>query len=137
MSVLTGAVAPCRLLSGVIADRIDKRRLFIKFALLHLFAMVWLSVAVDPWMFFVFAALYGMAYGGIDPPVVSLVGDAFGTANIGSLMGLMMVAWGLGAAAGPYLGGVVFDHTGTYNLAFIAAGMAMACAAACGIRLKL
>jgi MFS family permease len=136
MSVLTAAVVPCRLVSGIVADRIDKRGLFIGLALFHLFAMAWLSIAAQPWMFFAFAALYGMAYGGIDPPVISLVGDAFGTINIGSLMGLLMVAWGLGAAAGPYFGGLVFDLTGTYALAFITAGLAMACAAVCGIRLK-
>ena len=137
VSVLTACVVPCRLISGIVADRVEKKRIFIGLALFHLFVMGWLTIASQPWMFFVFACLYGIAYGSIDPPVISLVGDAFGTLNLGAIMGLLMVAWGLGSAAGPYFGGLVYDHTGGYTMAFATAGLVMGLSALCGFRLKI
>ena len=137
MSVLTATVIPCRLFSGIIADRIDRKTFFVIMALLHILVMAWATFACRPWMVFVFAGLYGFVYGAIDPPVIALVGDAFGAANIGSIMGLLMVAWGLGSAIGPYFGGLVFDLTGSYSPAFIVGGLSMGLAALYGCRLKL
>jgi MFS family permease len=137
LSVLTACVVPCRLISGVVSDRVNKKSIFIGLALFHLFVMGWLAAADQPWMFFVFAVLFGIAYGSIDPPVIAMVGDAFETANLGSIMGLLMVAWGLGSAAGPYFGGLVYDYTGAYTLAFITAGSVMGVSAVCGTRLKI
>ncbi len=136
LSVLTACTIPSRLISGVISDLVDKRRLFVWLALAHIVMLGWLAFADRPWMFFFFAALYGAAYGAIDPPIVSLVGDVFGLSQLGSIMGIFMVAWGLGSASGPYFGGLVFDIWGGYAPAFISAGLLMGLAVVCGYRLK-
>jgi len=137
LSALTIAVIPARLLSGFFADQLDKRRLFIVLALVQLVVLGWLAAADRPWMIFVFAVCYGISYGAIDPPVIALVGDAFGLTRLGSIMGLLMVAWGMGSAAGPFLAGLIFDITGAYTIAFLTAGFLMALAAILGLKITL
>ncbi len=125
LSVLTAVTVPARLLSGVISDRIDKKTIGIVTALLHASAMFWLADSDQLWQFYLFAVLYGIAYGAIDPPVTSLIGDTFGTRSVGAVMGILMLAWGLGSAAGPYFGGALFDYTGNYRFAFFCGGLIM------------
>jgi len=51
--------------------------------------------------------------------------------SFGALMGILAANIALGSALGPFLGGWVFDHTGSYQLAFWlalgSAGASLAC----------
>jgi MFS family permease len=129
LSLMQAVAIPSRLLAGFIADKVDKRAIAIFFALIITIAMFWLVAADMAWMFYLFAIIYGMSYGGIDPPVIALVGDVFGLRKVGEIMGILMISWGLGSATGPYIGGLIFDFTGSYQLAFISGGLIMALAA--------
>lgn len=131
LSLLTGMAIPARLAFGFLADKLDKRWMGIIMALLHTIAMFWLVGADELWMFCIFSVLYGIAYGGIDPPVTSLIGDTLGTRSIGSIMGILMIAWGLGSATGPFFGGYIFDIADNYNFAFFFGGLVMLPAALC------
>ncbi|MCK4696752.1 MAG: hypothetical protein KAT53_00445 [Dehalococcoidia bacterium] len=51
-------------------------------------------------------------------------------------MGSLVVGWGLGAALGPYLTGLVFDLSNSYSLAFLLGASLMVIAAVCIYRLK-
>ena len=129
LSLMQAVAIPSRLLAGFIADKVDKRTIAIFFALLITLAMFWLVAADMAWMFYLFAVIFGLSYGGIDPPVIALVGDVFGLRKVGEIMGILMISWGLGSATGPYIGGLIFDFTGSYQLAFISGGLIMALAA--------
>ena len=129
LSLMQAVAIPSRLLAGFIADKVDKRAIAIFFALLITLAMFWLVAADMAWMFYLFAVIFGLSYGGIDPPVIALVGDVFGLRKVGEIMGILMISWGLGSATGPYIGGLIFDFTGSYQLAFISGGLIMALAA--------
>ena len=53
--------------------------------------------------------------------------DFFGTKNVGFNYGLLLMAWGVAAILGPFLGGRVYVATGEYRWAFfIAAAMSIA-----------
>jgi len=67
--------------------------------------MLWLIWAQELWMFYLFALAYGFAYGGIVPSIGALAGDAFGLRQIGAIMGVLDVGFGVGAAIGPAMGG--------------------------------
>jgi MFS family permease len=69
--------------------------------------------------------IYGIGYGGLDPPIVALIGDAFGLRRVGVIMGSLIVGWGLGAALGPYLAGLIFDISSSYSAAFLVAALIM------------
>jgi len=137
LSVLTGVAIPSRLVAGFVADLVDKRMIAAAFALIIAIAMFWLALADKVWMLYLFAIIYGLAYGGIDPPVIALVGDVFGLSKVGAIMGFLMVAWGMGSATGPYISGLIFDYTGGYQFAFSSGGVAMALAAICFLKLQI
>ena len=55
----------------------------------------------------------------------ALIGDTFGMPNIGKIGGVTQVAWGIGMIIGPVTGGLVFDFSNNYSLAFISGAIAM------------
>jgi MFS family permease len=129
VSLLGGVTIPFRIIIGMMADRVGRKRTGIICALIHAIAMFWLISATDLWMFYLFAVIYGIGYGGLDPPIVALIGDVFGLRRVGVIMGSLIVGWGLGAAAGPYLAGLIFDLSSSYSVAFAVAAVVMICVA--------
>jgi MFS family permease len=63
----------------------------------------------------VFAAVMGVSFLSTVPPTAGLVAKFFGTANMATLFGLVMLTHQVGGFLGAYLGGKVFDATGSYN----------------------
>ncbi len=63
----------------------------------------------------VFAAAMGVTFLSTVPPTAGLVAKFFGTANMATLFGLVMLTHQVGGFLGAYLGGKVFDATGSYN----------------------
>ena len=76
-----------------------------------------------------FAAVMGLSYLSTVPPTASLVVRFFGAAHMGTLFGLVMVSHQVGGFLGAWLGGKVFEATGSYNWMW-AADIALAVAAA-------
>jgi len=62
-----------------------------------------------------FAAVMGASYLSTVPPTAGLVAKLFGTGNMATLFGLVMLTHQVGAFLGAYLGGKLFDLTGNYN----------------------
>jgi predicted MFS family arabinose efflux permease len=63
----------------------------------------------------VFAAVMGVTFLSTVPPTAGLVAKFFGTANMAMLFGLVMLTHQVGGFLGAYLGGKVFEATGSYN----------------------
>jgi MFS family permease len=129
LSVMAAATIPSRILIGMVADRVGRRTTGTVCALLHTVAMLWLIGSTEVWMFLVFAVVYGIGYGGIDPPIVALIGDVFGLRRVGVIMGCLIAGWGLGAALGPFIAGLIFDASGSYTAGFLAGALVMVLAA--------
>ena len=64
----------------------------------------------------VFAAVMGLTYLSTVPPTVGLVVKLFGTANMATLFGIVMLSHQVGGFLGAWLGGQVFESTGSYDL---------------------
>jgi len=137
MSILTAVSAISRMIGGIAADRMDKRKLLAVLTAVMALSMVCLAVADRPWMIYPFAVVFGITYGGGDTSVISVVTDVFGIAKVGTMMGILMISWGLGSAAGPYLAGWVFDQTGSYGWAFIFAAAGLMLASFSSLKLKI
>lgn len=69
--------------------------------------LMYLMVASQGLLGYGIASLYG-----------SVAADLFQGPRFGTIFGTLSLGAGLGAAAGPWVGGVVFDHGGSYALAF-------------------
>jgi len=63
----------------------------------------------------VFAAVMGLTFLSTVPPTAGLVAKFFGTANMATLFGMVMLTHQIGGFLGAYLGGKVFEATGNYN----------------------
>jgi predicted MFS family arabinose efflux permease len=63
----------------------------------------------------VFAAVMGASFLSTVPPTAGLVAKFFGTTHMATLFGLVMLTHQVGGFLGAYLGGQVFDATGSYN----------------------
>ena len=58
---------------------------------------------------------FGLGYNGMSPVFASTVSDHFAGRNLGTIMGLLDLGFGVGAALGPWAGGWVFDRVGGYG----------------------
>lgn len=112
-----------RLVVGFISDRIDRNISCMFCLLLQAFAMSWLAWSHDLWMFYVFAIVFGFAYGGISTITAGFIGDAFGLKSIGSISGTLVIGFSIGAATGPLIGGFLFDIFNDYFAAFLAGAL--------------
>ena len=125
LSLIGGSNIVGRVLMGRVSDRIGRKVIAISCALLEAGAMMGLIWSQDLWMLYIFGIVSGFSFGGLDPPVTALIGDTFGLRNIGVIMGVLMFGWAVGAAIGPVVGGLVFDVSNSYFMAFLIGAIAM------------
>ena len=64
----------------------------------------------------IFSAVMGLLWLSTIPPTVALVARNFGTRWLATMFGLVFVGHQLGGFAGAWLGGLIFDRTGSYDL---------------------
>ncbi|TET26415.1 MAG: MFS transporter [Dehalococcoidia bacterium] len=120
LATIGGVSIVGRLVMGVFADkRGNKLALIVAFAVLAI-ALFWLQLASEAWMLYLFAALFGFAYGGLAPLESPLVAELFGLSSHGVILGVVGLGFMLAAVTGPVLAGGMFDVTGSYSLAFLA-----------------
>lgn len=67
----------------------------------------------------VFSALMGLLWLSTVPPTVALCARNFGTRWLATIYGLVFLGHQLGGFTGAWLGGVIFDRTGSYDLMWI------------------
>ncbi len=108
-----------RLAGGWLSDAVGIRRslgicLFLQ--AIAVFSLTWIHSAG---MLYVFAAAFGLVYGGVITQLPLIVGELFGLHSVGAIVGLEMLGTSLGGALGPALGGYIFDMTGSYYFAFL------------------
>ena len=72
-----------------------------------------------------FALLYGFGQGAMSPADGVLVADIFQGPHLGLIMGALELGIGVGIFSGSWLGGLIYDATGSYNWAFIIAILIM------------
>ncbi|GGG41283.1 MFS transporter [Caldovatus sediminis] len=77
----------------------------------------------------VFSALMGVLWLSTVPPTVALCARNFGTRWLATIFGLVFLGHQIGGFSGAFLGGVVFDRTGSYDLMWIIGILAAAFAA--------
>jgi len=112
-----------RLVMGAVSDRLGGKRTLVICLVLQALAMFWLLRATDIWMLYLFAAVFGFAYGGCVPQLPVIAGEIFELKAIGAIIGVQMLGIAIGGAIGPLLGGYVSDVTGSYYFAFMVGGM--------------
>lgn len=93
-------------------------------------ALLFLLVARDPVLLFVFAVGFGIVNFSTVPPTTALSTTLFGRGSGGTVVGLVSLSHQVGSAMGSYAGGLIHDLTGSYTLFFVgASGLCVAAAA--------
>ena len=104
---------------GSAGDRIGNRQVFIIGFILMSAALFWLAPATEESILYIFAAIFGLAYGGCAASESPLVAVLFGLGSHGLILGVIGLGFTSGAAVGPILAGRIFDITGSYQVAFL------------------
>jgi MFS family permease len=108
-----------RIVLGGVGDRIGNRRAYIIVFVMMALALLWLMPSRDAWSFYLLAFIFGLAYGNGVAQESPLVAKVFGLTSLGSILGVIVLSFGIGAAVGPVLAGYIFDVTGSYHIALI------------------
>jgi MFS family permease len=120
---------------GVPADRLGRMpSLAAMYAGLGIMFILWLSSSTY-WVLAVFAIVFGACYGAYVALLPSIVMDLYGPRALSGIIGCLYTGCGIGTLLGPWLAGVAFDSTGTYQLAMICGALFSFGAAACVVPL--
>ena len=103
------------LLSLVYAVRAVAVLIFLLAPKTGLVVLVFLAAPKTGTVVLVFAAVMGLTFLSTVPPTAGLVAKFFGPANMATLFGIVMLTHQVGGFLGAWLGGKVFEATGSYD----------------------
>jgi MFS family permease len=112
-----------RLTMGIASDRVGSISAMIFCCITLTASLIWLVFAGQIWMFYLFALIFGFAYGGEVPQMPLLIGRYYGLKSVSALIGVILVGTAIGGAVGSWLGGQIFDLTSSYRIAFTLAAI--------------
>jgi len=119
LSVIGGLSIVGRIGMGSVGDRIgNKAALVIVFILMSV-GLFQLLGAKELWMFYLFAVIFGFAYGGLIALQSPITAELFGLREHGVILGMVIFTVTIGGALGPLLVGRIFDITNSYQLGFL------------------
>ncbi len=127
---------PGVLITGPVTDRIgNKIPIMITFALrLVLFSLVLKYQTLVS--FYILALVFGFTNLITAPICVTLLGRMYGFLHVGLLSGFITTLHHLGGGAWAFLGGYIFDQTGSYHLAFLLSAISAAVAVVCAVFIR-
>ena len=121
---LYGILFTCGSLAGMVSDRIGRETSMTIATISAISGIIVLMLAVDtsqPWMLYYYAAALGFGQGMMAPVVAATATDIFQGPKVGATIGFIWFTFAIGGAVGPWLGGWIFENTGSYLPAFILA----------------
>jgi MFS family permease len=118
LSTIGGVSMIGRFITGIAIDRIGSKRVIIVCFILLMVELLWLQMANDLWMLYLFAVFYGITHGGFFTAISPIVAEFFGINAHGVLFGIVAFSGTIGGAIGPFVAGYIFDITAGYSLAF-------------------
>lgn len=108
-----------------------KHLLVILYALRGITIIAFLLAPLSPTSALMFASAFGFLWLGTVPLTNGLVAQVYGLRNLSALTGIVFFGHQIGAFLGAWLGGLLFDATGSYNLVwYISIGLTFVAAAA-------
>jgi MFS family permease len=118
------------LIAGELSGRWKRRELLVGiYATRGVLMTVFLMAPKTTETVLVFSALMGLLWLSTVPPTVALCARNFGTCWLATIFGLVFLGHQIGGFTGAWLGGVVFDRTGSYDLMWVIGILAAAFAA--------
>lgn len=119
LSTISGMSILGRVVMGLASDRIGRKRTLVLCTFSEGVMLVWVVATTSSWSLFAFGIIFGFFYGGHAPQLPALIGEILGLENMGAILGILTLFWGMGSAIGPVVTGYIFDATGSYGIGFI------------------
>ena len=111
------------MLSGLMTDRVQPRKLLaIFYSLRGVSLFILPHVTTFPGLF-VFAVIFGLDWFATVPPTIAITADTFGRRSIGRIYGWIFLSHQFGSACAALGAGVLYNWLGDYKLAFIIGGV--------------
>ena len=118
LAAIGGVSIAGRIVMGGAGDKIGNRLAMSICFFIIAIVLFWLLAAKELWMLYLFATIFGFAYGGFTALESPMVAELFGLGSHGVILGCIGVGATIGGAIGPVLAGYIFDVTGSYYQAF-------------------
>jgi len=108
-----------RIGSGVVGDKLDKRKVIAAAFACQLIGTVIFANTSTPLHLVGFVFFWGVGFGASIPIRFALLADYFGRTHFGSVMGIMMTVSTIFGVVGPVFVGWMFDVRGNYRDPFM------------------
>jgi len=103
--------------AGVLGQRLAKRHILAAIYLLRGVAITLFVLApLTPWSVYLFSAVIGLLWLSTVPPTNAIVAQVFGVQYMSMLGGFVFLSHQIGSFAGVWLGGRLYDASGSYDL---------------------
>ncbi|RZI93327.1 MAG: MFS transporter [Variovorax sp.] len=104
-------------IAGSLGQRLAKRKILAFIYLSRAVAIsLFLLVPLSPLSVYVFASVMGLLWLSTIPPTNALVAQIFGVAHLSMLSGFVFLGHQVGSFLGVWLGGFLYDRTGSYDV---------------------
>jgi predicted MFS family arabinose efflux permease len=103
--------------AGALGQRLAKRHILMAiYSLRSVVIVVFLAVPLTPMSVYVFSAVMGVLWLSTVPPTNAVIAQIFGVAHFSMLGGFVFFSHQIGSFMGVWLGGVLYDRTGSYDV---------------------
>jgi MFS family permease len=119
LAAMMAAGIVSRVLSGAVADRIGALATLLLSSFLQGVALFLYLLFDGLASLYLISALFGLFQGGLIPMYAVVIRDYFSPREVGTRVGLVLMATLGGMALGGWLSGWLFDLTGSYYAAFV------------------
>ena len=119
LALIGGLSIAGRIGMGIVAQKVGFKRVLIICIGVCAVMFIWLLRVQSLWMIYFFAIIFGFFSGGQVPQVPGLIGYFFPGKSLTTIFGTLGAISSTGSILGPLVGGLVWDRTGNYGMAFI------------------
>ncbi len=111
--------------AGALGQRIAKRKILATIYLSRAVVIaVFLAAPISPASVYIFASIMGLLWLSTIPPTNAVVAQIFGIQHLSMLGGFIFFSHQIGSFMGVWLGGYLYDRTGSYDIVwYIAIGL--------------
>ena len=103
--------------SGVLGQRLQKKNILAFIYLARAVAIsLFLLAPLTPFSVYVFASVMGLLWLSTVPPTNAAVAQIFGVAHLSMLSGFVFFSHQIGSFLGAWLGGYLYDRSGSYDI---------------------
>ena len=119
VTAYTATAMVFQLVGGYVGDRGPKNLALFVFSTIQAAAVALLALSSGRLMFYLFAVLFGIGFGGLNPLATAIRGEYFGRASFGRILGLSSVPMNVLLLIGSPVAGYMRDAQGSYQMAFL------------------